>query len=157
MSPLMELVTGGSSTERLRRKVKVFWDLAIGLSNLSVCRRLSVGAVILAQDLSTVLSIGFNGPPSGMPNDSCRDTQGNCGCIHAEANALVKLRTEQSGLLLIVTVSPCEHCAGLILNSRRIGAVLYGEEFRDAVGTKLIQSSGVPIAPIQDRLFPKSF
>lgn len=121
----------------------MFWDLAAGLARLSRCRRLSVGAVVLRPDLSEVLAVGYNGPAAGLPNDSCRGAEGACGCVHAEANALVKLRAGAGGLVLLTTHSPCEHCAGLVVNSGRVGWVVHGEPYRDRRGLDVLAAAGV--------------
>lgn len=113
---------------------------------MSRCKRLQVGAVIIRPDMSEVLGIGYNGPSAGVDNESCRGGEGSCGCIHAEANALIKLRTGGNGLVLLSTDSPCEHCAGLILNTGgRIGAVVYGRAYRDRTGVDLLKRGGIAV------------
>ncbi len=149
MSRLLELVTGGSATPRLKQKLHVFWEFTEKLASLSCCRRLTVGCVVIPQDLSTILSIGYNGPPAGMSNDACRGQEGDCGCIHAEANALVKLKTRESGLVLLTSASPCEQCAGLILNSNRIAAIVYGQEYRNRLGPMLLRSAGLVVVTVE--------
>lgn len=134
--------------DRLRSKLEVFWQFTEGLAGLSRCKRLAVGCVIIPADLSEILAIGYNGPPAGVPNDSCRMEEGKCGCVHADANALVKLHSRDTGLVMILTHSPCEHCAGLVINSRRIGYVLYGGHYRDLRGANLLRSSGIVIVEI---------
>lgn len=127
-----------ASLDRLHSKLKVFLDLTKALSTLSTCKRTgsNIGCVIVPPDLSGIMAIGYNGPPAGFDNDSCRGPEavGSCGCIHAEANALVKRQPGTTGLVLITTLSPCEHCAGLIINSKAISAVLYQTEYRDRSG-----------------------
>lgn len=133
------------TTDRRDRKLKIFVEFARSLGSLSTCRRASVGCVVVTPTLTEVLSIGYNGPPAGLPNDSCRSEVGDCGCVHAESNALVKLRTETSGLLMICTTSPCERCAGLVVNCGRVSEVLYLEEYRDRSGVDLLESLGVVV------------
>lgn len=127
-------------------KLKVFIDLVDGLSRISTCKRANLGCVIVTSSLTEVVSIGYNGPPAGSPNESCRGTQGTCGCIHAEANALVKLRGYGEGLLLISSLSPCEQCAGLILNSGKVSSIIYQGEYRDPVGLGLLRARRVLLA-----------
>lgn len=134
-----------SQSERYRSKLRVFCRLAADLALLSRCSRRQVGAVVVPADLSSVLAIGYNGPPAGEPNDSCRGGEGACGCVHAEANALVKLSSERSDLIVVTTLSPCEHCAGLLLNCGRVNAVLYDEEYRDSKGLDLLARRGVQV------------
>jgi deoxycytidylate deaminase len=127
---------------RLDAKLRVFCDLAVRLSTLSTCKRLSVGCVILPLDLSSVSAIGYNGVPAGEDNSSCDGEEGRCPCIHAEANALVKLR-DRRDCLLLTTVSPCLHCAGLIVNSGVVRAVGYLSEYRDLSGLTRLQAAKI--------------
>ena len=90
-----------------------------------------------------VLSIGYNGPACGLGNDTCKAVEGKCGCIHAEANALIKLRNRSPNNVLISTAGPCEHCAGLILNSQQVAAVLFRDPFRDETGITNLREGGV--------------
>ena len=131
--------------DRLEKKLAVFRDLSSGLAKLSTCRRLAVGCVIVPLDLSSVLAIGYNGPSSGEDNSSCNSTEGTCSCIHAEANALVKLHDARDSLLL-TTISPCLHCAGLIINSGIVKIVAYISEYRDLSGLNRLRNAGIVVA-----------
>lgn len=111
-------------------KIQCFLDFTRGLSHLSTCRRLKVGCIICDKNFTRVYSIGYNGQPSKTPHGMCTEVAGSCGCVHAEANAISKLRTEKSGLVLITTHSPCSHCAGLIANCEEVQTVMYCEEYR---------------------------
>lgn len=134
-----------SVVNRLASKLEVFWDFAQGLSRLSSCRRLGVGCVVVTPTLSEVLSIGYNGPPAGFPNDSCRGTEGNCGCAHAEGNALAKLTGYGVDLVMLSTTLQCEHCAGLVVNSQRVRYVVYGLPYRDPTGADVLMRAGVVV------------
>ncbi len=89
------------------------------------------------------MAIGYNGPPAGLPNDGCRATEGSCGCCHSEASSLVKMKGGGGDLVMVVTHSPCEHCAGLVVNCGRVGSVVYGERFRDGRGLDVLRAAGV--------------
>lgn len=128
-----------------RRKLDVFVRLAVDLADLSRCSRRRVGCVVVDRAMTEVLAIGYNGPASGLSNDSCRGGEGSCGCVHAEANALVKLQTRQSGLVLVTTCSPCEHCAGLVANCKRVSVVVYVEAYRDQAGVELLKRLGTNV------------
>lgn len=128
---------------RQNDKMKVFTSLAQQLGSLSTCRRLSVGCIIIPRDLTGIYALGYNGPPAGLPNDLCSVEKGDCGCIHAEANAIAKLSTPDRQCLLITTVSPCRHCAGLIINCNRISEVLYLSEYRDSRGIEMMKKVGI--------------
>src|SRR3546814_9141242 len=74
----------------------IFMELATSLSGRSHCVKAQVGAVI-ARD-TRIISIGYNGPPSGThncdeewPETGCpRDSRGSCSlALHAEENAII--------------------------------------------------------------------
>lgn len=138
--------------DRLLSKLTVFYDLARNLADLSRCRRLQVGCVVITPDMTEVVAIGYNGPSCGRPNDSCRGGEGACGCVHSEANALVKLRTDREDLVMVTTHSPCEHCAGLVVNSQRVGSVVYDVAYRDTTGLTVLRDAGLAVV----RLSPRS-
>lgn len=112
--------------------------------------------MIIPPDLTEVLAIGYNGPASGEDHICCRgpDAVGSCGCIHGEANALIKLKTRRRDLLMITTLSPCEHCAGLIINNRSIRIVIYTSEYRDRSGLDRLQRAEVITIALDSILRP---
>jgi dCMP deaminase len=111
------------------QKMNAFMRMAREVAALSTCKRKSCGALLITPDFSEILAIGYNGPPAGMPNDLCTGLEGNCGCLHAEANTLVKARRHSAtGLILVVTRAPCPTCAGLVINSRAVTHVVFGED-----------------------------
>lgn len=126
-------------------KIMAFYGLAESLARLSRCGRLRVGCVVVTSDMREVVAVGYNGPPAGVDNDACREGEGACGCVHAEANALVKLATRERGLTLMTTTSPCEHCAGLTVNSGKVSVVIYGGAYRDLSGLELLTNAGVSV------------
>lgn len=105
-------------------KLAAFKNFALALGKLSHCKKREVGCIIFPHDYHQIFSIGYNGPPAGLPNDMCTMLD-FCGCIHAEANALLKLNEVHDKAVLLCTLAPCVRCAGLIINSRRIDTVLY--------------------------------
>jgi dCMP deaminase len=102
----------------------IFMELAVNLAKRSHCVKRHVGAV-LTKD-TRIISIGYNGPPSGthncdeeFPEVGCpRDSKGGCSlALHAEQNAIlyaVKNKTSVEGATLYVTLSPCLACARII-------------------------------------------
>ena len=89
-----------SETMRWERKAKVFEAFLQSLKGLSTCKRKKCACIICDRDFMRVYSIGYNGPPSGIDNDSCTDEPKQCGCVHAEANALIKLGEVQEAYIL---------------------------------------------------------
>ena len=132
---------------RIRSKIRVFSQFTKNLSGLSTCRRpnSSIGCVVIPSDMSEVMAIGYNGPASGEDHMCCRGPEavGSCGCIHAEANALVKIKTRRRNLVMIVSLSPCEHCAGLIINNKSIAVVIYSSMYRDDSGLRRLDNAGI--------------
>ena len=102
----------------------IYMELAVNLARRSHCVKRHVGAV-LAKD-TRIVSIGYNGPPSGThncdeewPQDGCpRDSKGSCSlAIHAEQNAIlyaVKNKISIEGATLYTTLSPCLACSRII-------------------------------------------
>ena len=135
----------GEPNRRFRRKLQTFWEFTEGLGRLSCCKRLGVGCIVVTPDLTEVLSVGYNGPPAGRPNDGCREAEGACGCVHGESTAMAKLSSHRDDLVLLVTTSPCELCAGLVVNSQRVLYVVYGVAYRDPRGIDLLRKSGVVV------------
>jgi len=105
----------------------IFMNLATDLAKRSHCVKAQVGAV-LCKD-TRIISIGYNGPPSGThncdeewPGVGCaRDSKGSCSlALHAEENAIlyaVKNGTRLDGATLYSTLSPCIACARLIYSA----------------------------------------
>lgn len=112
----------------------IFMNLAINLASRSHCIKAQVGAV-LAKD-TRIISIGYNGPPSGthncdqeFPEEGCpRDSKGSCSlALHAEQNAIlfaVKNGSNIEGSTLYVTLAPCIACARVIY-TMKITKVLF--------------------------------
>jgi dCMP deaminase len=112
----------------------IYMNLAINLASRSHCIKAQVGAV-LAKD-TRIISIGYNGPPSGthncdeeFPEEGCpRDSKGSCSlALHAEQNAIlfaVKNGSNIEGSTLYVTLAPCIACARVIY-TMKITKVLF--------------------------------
>jgi dCMP deaminase len=121
----------------------IYMELAVNLAKRSHCIKRHVGAV-LTKD-TRIISIGYNGPPSGThncdeqwPDVGCpRDSKGGCSlAIHAEQNAIlyaVKNKTSVDGATLYVTLSPCLACARIIY-SMGILRVIYLNSYAEHKG-----------------------
>ncbi len=105
-----------------------FVDMAVLVSRRSTCHRLAVGCV-LVNSRGHVLSTGYNGVASGMPNcieklearcpnsDAPSGQPNGCQSIHAEQNALLQCRDVFDIATCYVTHSPCETCVKLLMNT----------------------------------------
>jgi len=112
----------------------IYMELAVNLAKRSHCIKRHVGAVLVKD--TRIISIGYNGPPSGthncdteFPDTGCpRDSKGSCSlAIHAEQNAIlyaVKNNASVEDSTLFVTLSPCLSCARIIY-SMGIREVIY--------------------------------
>lgn len=113
------------------------------LSARSLDPRSKVGAVIVTEDNTQVLAVGYNGDHRGGPNEVESSQPGQSGFIHAEINALIKCDfNHPKKKKMYLTLSPCRGCAKAIINGG-IDEVIYLEEYRDTSGIKLLQESGV--------------
>jgi dCMP deaminase len=123
---------------------ETFLEMARVIACRSTCDRLKVGCLITNREGTNVVSMGYNGAARGLPN-GCEDasSQGACGCLHAEENALLKA-SYGSPLVLYTTHSPCLNCAKRILNSS-VDRVVYGQSYRDTRPLTLLQERGVKI------------
>jgi dCMP deaminase len=121
----------------------IYMELAVNLASRSHCIKRHVGAV-LTKD-TRIISIGYNGPPSGThncdeewPEIGCpRDSKGSCSlAIHAEQNAIlyaVKNMSSVEGTTLYVTLSPCLSCSRIIY-STGIKRVIYLNSYAEYKG-----------------------
>ena len=96
---------------------KIYIELARTLSLRSTCKRLNVGTVITSTDFRKVLSVGYNGNASGLPNSCDREEPGNCGCLHSEENAVINCDSPRYvEKIVFVTHLPCSGCAKRLIN-----------------------------------------
>lgn len=114
------------------------------LRHLSTCKRAHCSAIIISPDFSCIHSIGYNGPPKGVENNACTATEGMCGCIHAEANAIIKLRYQGfQKLVMISNTAPCFTCAGLIINCGVIDQVIWKFSYRNPDGVNRLDTAHI--------------
>jgi dCMP deaminase len=121
---------------------EVYMRMAEELAKRSTCARTQVGTVITTGDLTQVLGIGYNGNARGLPNACDSSEPGRCGCIHSEANALIKAGAQTEGKLMFVTVAPCSMCAKMIVNSN-VDRVYYRIPYRESAGLDVLAQGGV--------------
>lgn len=137
----------------------LYMDIAERVSEMSVARRLQVGAVIVKD--GNITSFGWNGMPAGWDNN-CEDEVWNVHdgdyilktkpeVIHAEMNCLMKLASNGGigsfGASLYVTTSPCIECAKAIYQSG-IKKVFYKSHYRSDDGTEFLKKCNISIEQI---------
>jgi dCMP deaminase len=126
-------------------------EIANMTANLSTANKLKVGCVITKDN--RILSIGYNGTPSGWSNECEEDGKTKPEVLHAEANALMKLcrSTESSdGATLYVTHYPCIECAKLIYQSG-IKEVYYINDYEASKGSgkEFLFKAGVNVCQVK--------
>lgn len=124
---------------------KTWFEMAKTISEKSHHQTFKVGAIIVTDDNTQVLSVGYNGNAAGLPNKPDSDEQGCSGLIHAEINALIKMDyNHHKNKKMYVTLSPCEYCAKCIINAG-IKKVYYINKYRDTKGIDILKSVGIDI------------
>lgn len=127
--------------------------IARAVAERSYDPRLKVGAIIVSDDNTRLLSLGYNGNYKGGPNVPDSSDPGQSGFVHAEANSLVKCDYNfNRKKIMYLTHSPCAACAKLIVNAG-ISEVVYGEEYRDLSGIKILESCGIVVNRYDDVIF----
>jgi len=129
-------------------------DVAERFASLSTATRLKVGCIAVKDN--RILSIGYNGMPSGWSN-MCERPSGSTGylrtkdeVIHAEMNCLAKLAASNEsgkGAELYITHAPCIECSKMIYASGIVN-VYYRTEFRDMAGVNFLRQCGVGVEQI---------
>ena len=121
---------------------------------MGICRAVSqrspdpahkVGAIIITDDNTQMLALGYNGDHAGGSNIRESDEPGMSGFLHAEINALIKCDFNTAKRkVMYVTLSPCRMCAKAIVNAR-IDEVVYAEVYRDTSGIDLLRGAGIRV------------
>jgi dCMP deaminase len=140
--------------------INAYMDVAERFAELSSARRLHVGAIVVKDD--RIISIGYNGMPSGWDNN-CEDTiqhsddtitlKSKPEVLHAETNAIAKLaKSNESGMgaTMFITHAPCLDCAKLIYQSG-ISSVLYRNTYRDTSGITFLERSGIKVIKVNTK------
>lgn len=130
--------------------MRLTWDelwsqMAHLISKRSYDPRNQVGAVVVTDDNTQVLSVGYNGNYSGGPNEVESEIPGESGMIHAEINALLKMDyNNPKKKIMYVTLSPCKMCAKALVNAG-ISTVKYTQEYRNTEGVDILKSAGIEV------------
>ena len=127
------------------RWIQYYVKVAKETALLSKAKKLQVGCVIVRDN--RILSIGYNGTPSGW--DNCCEENGKTKpeVLHAEANALMKLCSSTESSLratMFVTHTPCIECAKLIYQAG-ISQVYYINEYNatKGCGQEFLEKAGI--------------
>ena len=140
-----------------QKYVDAYMKTAEVFAELSSAKRLHVGAIVVKDN--RIISIGYNGMPSGWDNDCEYVIQHSDDTVslktkpevlHAETNAIAKLaKSNESGdgAVLFVTHAPCLDCAKLVYQSG-ISSVYYRNGYRDNRGVEFLSKAGVKVEQI---------
>lgn len=123
------------------------------LKHLSKCSKRDVAAIICSEDLQEVFSIGINGGPANSKYQCLCETSSKYGCIHAEANALVKLHQVRPKKIMLCTLMPCSQCASMIVNEPGgFKYVFYLERWKETLGLQILHNAGIITAYVDTML-----
>ena len=126
----------------------------------STCLRNNVGAVVVRD--KRILSIGYNGAPSGMEHcleiGCIRDLekipsgtqQEKCRAVHAEQNAIIQAAlhgVSVNGSSLYCTNHPCIICAKMIINAG-IVTVIVKADYKDELATDILKEAGITVTQL---------
>lgn len=148
---------------------QMFSQICSVVAQRSTCLRSQVGALIVKD--GRIVSMGYNGPVSGMPACSKPDdlhqvliiagalepSGTECmgpACtrsLHAETNAIAfaaRAGVSVEGCTMYCSMSPCINCAKVIVNSG-IKELKYLEEYRDTSGLELLEKAGIKIEHLE--------
>lgn len=130
----------------------VWCDFAESIAERSCDPKFKVGAVIVTDDNTQVLSVGYNGDHKGGSNARDSLDHGKSGFIHAEVNALIKMDfNNPKRKVMYLTHSPCTVCAKCIINAN-IDEVVYLNLYeKDTRGVSLLKGSGINVRCVKNR------
>ncbi len=130
---------------------EIYMELAILMSKRSTCERLKVGCVITSTDFRKVLAVGYNGNASGFHNGCDGIVPGQCGCLHAEENAIISCTAQRyEKKYIFVTNSPCVMCAKRIINLGGVEHVYYKELYRIHDSIYTLKQAGIPVTQLKN-------
>lgn len=131
---------------------EAWMTLAHTLQLKSYDPRLKVGAVIVSEDNTRVLSVGYNGNYKGGPHQHESSEPGKSGFAHAEVNALIKCDFNfHKKKHMYVTHSPCRDCVKLCINAE-ISRVVYNTPYRDTSGLQLLSDCGIEVFTLEEAI-----
>ena len=141
-----------------KKLLDAYMKTAETFAECSTAIRLHVGAIVVKDD--RIISIGYNGMPSGWdnncedelkwPNGEIKFLTTKPEVLHAETNAIAKLaKSNESGLgsSMFITHAPCLDCAKLVYQSG-INTVYYRNSYRNEEGIQFLEKAGVKIGKI---------
>lgn len=135
----------------MTRPTKDQWFMEISevTAKRATCPRRQVGAVIVDHK-GYVLSTGYNGTPNGIahcidePCEGAHCASGSgldlCQALHAEQNAIARLKEPFAAETMYVTTAPCMSCTKLAL-ATSIKRVVFKSDYPSS-GKELWEKAG---------------
>lgn len=114
-------------------------------AELSHAKRLQVGAVLVKDD--RIISVGYNGMPSGMDNVCEYQGVTRLEVVHAEMNVIAfaaKNGVATDGCSMIVTHSPCFECSKLLMQAG-VKTIYYEIEYRLTESLDFLKNNGIEV------------
>lgn len=152
------------------KKIKLFHDVVKRLAEESTCSRMKVGALLVTED-GRMVATGWNGTAPGKMH--CDEVFSNWDPtighekyleehhkfstreeLHAEQNLIAycaRNGISTEGKILYLTITPCIHCAKIIL-AAGIECVVYIDVYdRDCSGLDFLIDNNIQTYQIQER------
>ena len=129
---------------------EIYMQDALNHSRRGTCSRRQCGCVLI-NNRGHVLSIGYNGNPSGLPH--CIDTPclaskapsgtalDECLAVHAEMNALLQCPNIYDIDTAYCTSAPCTLCIRLLINTS-CTRIVYLNDYPHPISQKLWEQCG---------------
>ena len=128
----------------------IWRDFVLSIAKRSPDPKFQVGAVIVSEDNTQVLALGYNGDHKGGPNERDSMDHGQSGFIHAEVNALIKMNyNNPKKKKMYLTHVPCPVCAKSIINAG-IDEVYYLNNYIVLEGLDILNGSGIKVEKLND-------
>jgi dCMP deaminase len=129
---------------------RFYLDIANKVSELSYANDRKVGCVIVRN--GNILSFSYNGTPPGFPNETECNGVTLPTVYHAEEAAILKMAREgisTSDTTIYCTLSPCLHCAKIIVQAG-VKRLVYRDKYKDDTGINFLLSNGVSTHSINE-------
>lgn len=136
---------------------EAYMQMAEVWAQRSYATRTKVGALLVDPENRQIMSDGYNGMPSGFPNEDVEILQEdgtlvtNPLVIHAESNAILKCAASDGGsrgCTLYVTINPCVECAKLIIQAG-IKRVVYRSYYRITEGIQILERAKIEVIHLE--------
>lgn len=127
---------------------EIYMRLAFDIARRSTCARLRVGCVITDDEGLRVLAIGYNGNYKGGLNMCESEEPGNCKCLHAETNSIIKLNYNEPTKVAYITHLPCKMCAKQLINAG-ISKIYYCNDYRKTDSIELFRKVNIPLVKLE--------